>query len=265
MNTENILFRLEENVAIIEINRPEERNALNEKLMRSLSETLKEVDRDDRVNVAIITGVKSAFCAGGDLKEFASSESGLSFKQSEEIREYFRTRVHLLFKTLYDMETPMIAAVNGAAYGAGLGLACGCDIRIAESSATFSETFVKIGLAPGDGDAWLIPRLIGWERYSHMAFTARILTAEDALQFGLISSIVDDGQGLASSLELAGQIAVHPRFALRMTKRLGKASVNDSFDRHLDAASNVMAICHRTPEHHVQLAEFMSRSRTRRS
>src|SRR5690606_5941503 len=137
-----------------------------------------------------------------------------------ELRDNYRNGIQTIPLALYDLDVPVIAAVNGAAVGAGLDLACMCDIRIASDQAVFAERFVKLGIVPGDGGAWLLPRVIGMPKASLLAFTGRTIDAATALDWGLVTEVVPGDQLLAHARTLAEEIAANPSPALRLTKRL---------------------------------------------
>ena len=154
---------------------------------------------------------------------------------------------------------PVIAAVNGPAIGAGCDLACMCDIRIAGESAKFAESFVKLGIVPGDGGAWLLPRVVGFSKASEMAFTGDMLNAAEALACGLVSRVVPDGELLDAAHALAARIAANPPHAVRMTKRLLREGRTASLAAILETSAAAQALCHTTADHHEAVAAFLEK------
>ncbi|MCY1528738.1 Short-chain-enoyl-CoA hydratase [compost metagenome] len=162
---------------------------------------------------------------------------------------------------LCNLEVPTIAAVNGPAIGAGCDLACMCDIRIAADEARFAESFVKLGLTPGDGGAWLLPRVVGMSRACEMAFTGRSVDAAQALGMGLVSQVVEQGALLPAALALAQEIAQHSGHALRLTKRLLREGQHTRLDTLLELSARFQALAHHTQEHATALDAFLDKPR----
>ena len=165
-------------------------------------------------------------------------------------------RLPLLFESI---EVPVIAAVNGPAVGAACDLTCMCDIRIASDKAKFAESFVKIGLVAGDGGAWLLPRVIGWAKASEMAFTGRMIDANEALACGLVSRVVAPEALMDEARALAAQIAANPPHAVRMTKRLIRESRLASLSAILEASAAAQALCHTTRDHQEAVDAFFEK------
>jgi enoyl-CoA hydratase/carnithine racemase len=157
------------------------------------------------------------------------------------------------------LEVPVIAAVNGPAIGAGCDLACMCDIRIASDRAKFAESFVKLGLVPGDGGAWLLPRIVGFSKASEMALTGDMLDSAAALACGLVSQVVPHDQLMVAARELADRIAANPPHAVRMTKRLLREAWRASLASTLEASASAQAICHQTSDHQEAVAAFLEK------
>jgi enoyl-CoA hydratase/carnithine racemase len=153
----------------------------------------------------------------------------------------------------------VIAAVNGPAIGAGCDLACMCDLRIAGESARFAESFVKLGIVPGDGGAWLLPRVVGFAKASEMALTGDAIDAHEALAYGLVSKVVPDGELLAEAHKLAARIAVNPTNAVRMTKRLLWESRTSSLDGLLELSAAMQALAHATDDNREAISAFLEK------
>ncbi|MBU2015536.1 MAG: enoyl-CoA hydratase/isomerase family protein, partial [Alphaproteobacteria bacterium] len=165
-------------------------------------------------------------------------------------------RLPLLFQAI---ELPVIAAVNGPAIGAGMDLACMCDVRIASQSARFAESFVKLGLVSGDGGAWLLPRIVGISRASQLSLTGEMIDAAEALRIGLVSEVVPDEDLMATARRQADAIAANPPHATRMTKRLLRAAQTAELSHILEMAGAMQALAHATADHDEAIDAFFDR------
>jgi len=230
-------------VLIVTLNRPEVANALNTQMGRDLLDLWTGlIAEPGAVRAAILTGAGGrVFCAGGDLKE----RNGMTKAQWEAQHEIFERQ----YWALLDCPVPVIAAVNGPAYGAGCDLACMCDVRIASERAIFAESFIKVGIVPGDGGAWLLPRVVGRSKAAEMSFTGEMLDAGQALDCGLVSRVVPAEQLLDAARELAGRIAANPGPTLRLTKRLLREGEHQRLDSLLQLSASFQALAHKTPQH----------------
>ena len=175
------------------------------------------------------------------------------------IREEYRNGIQRVPKALYQLDVPVIAAVNGPAIGAGLGLTCMCDIRIASEKATFAESFVKVGIVPGDGGAWLLPRAVGMSKASEMAFTGEAISAQEALACGLVSRVVPHESLMETAMTLARRIAANPGGVLRMTKRLLREGERATLESLLEISASYQAIAHMEPDHHEAVRAFVEK------
>ncbi|MDB5878771.1 MAG: enoyl-CoA hydratase, partial [Variovorax sp.] len=215
------------------------------------------IARDPGIRVVVLTGEGPVFSSGGNVKDMQRYEAGdLS---PEVIREEYRNGIQRLPKALYNLDVPVICAVNGPAIGAGLDLTCMCDIRIASDKATFAESFVKVGIVPGDGGAWLLPRVVGMSKASEMAFTGDALTAQEALACGLVSRVVPHEELMAAAMQLAARIAVNPGGVLRMTKRLLREGERSSLESLLELSAGYQAIAHMTADHREAVRAFVEK------
>lgn len=236
-------------VVIARMNRPETRNALTEpQHMQEFVDLCALLRRDREAKVLVLTGNGSAFCAGGNVKDM-QSRGGIFAGSAYEVRDSYRDSIQRIPLALYELDIPVIAAVNGAAIGAGLDLACMCDIRIAADSAIFAESFVKVGIVPGDGGAWLLPRVIGLPKASLMAFTGDTIKADKALAWGLVAEVVPAAELESAALALAARIAANPAHALRLTKRLMREGQHMRLDSLLELSAAYQALAHHTEDH----------------
>lgn len=246
-------------VVTLRMNRPEQMNALTEPVfMQEFVDFCARTRRDDSVKVVILTGNGRGFCAGGNVKDMRD-RAGIFAGNPYELRNNYRNGIQTIPLALYELDVPVIAAINGAAIGAGLDLACMCDIRIAANTAVFAESFAKLGIVPGDGGAWLLPRVIGMPRASIMAFTGRTIDAQCALDWGLIAEAVAPEQVLDHARKLAAEIAANPGPALRMTKRLLREGQYMRLDSLLELSAAFQSLAHNTEEHHAALAAFLTK------
>jgi len=206
---------LEERVAVLTLDRDDLRNALTgTALIDDLVDTLNWANHSPDVSVLIITGNGSAFCAGGNIKEMqyrdGDHRTGPFGGSALELERKYRQGIQRIPLAMHQAEIPIIAAINGPAIGAGCDLACMCDIRIGSERATFGETFVNLGIIPGDGGAWFLQRLIGYQRAAEITLTGRLVHAEEAVQLGLMMEQVPAGQLMQRALTLASQMAAKP-------------------------------------------------------
>ncbi|SHJ58790.1 short chain enoyl-CoA hydratase /Enoyl-CoA hydratase [Roseomonas rosea] len=242
-----LLFEREGPVVTLTMNAPERRNALGieGETTEAFTEACRRIAAEADVRAVILTGAGTAFSAGGDLK---SMRERFGMKPAD-IRESYRRGIQRIPLALYELDVPTIAAVNGPAIGAGLDLACMCDIRIGAESSLYAESFVSVGIVPGDGGAWLLPRAVGQSKAAEMAFTGDRLDARAALECGLISRVVPDAGLMDAARELAGRIARNPPQVLRMTKRLLREGQHMRLSSLLEMSAAFQALAHTTRDH----------------
>jgi len=246
-------------VVLVRMNRPATRNALSEPhQMQEFVDLCAMLRRDRTAKVMVLTGNGSAFCSGGNVKDM-QSRGGIFAGSPYELRDSYRDGIQRIPLALYELDLPVIAAVNGAAIGAGLDLACMCDIRIAADTAVFAESFVKLGIVPGDGGAWLLPRVIGMPRASLMAFTGDTIDAAKALAWGLVAEVVPAATLEAEALKLAERIAANPGHALRLTKRLLREGQHLRLDSLLEMSAAYQALAHHTEDHMESVNAFLEK------
>jgi len=245
-------------VLTLTMSQPATRNALTgNTAVEEFVQACAEIDADRSVRVLILTGEGPAFSSGGNVKDMQRY-----FQQQlspESIREEYRQGIQRLPQALYHLDVPVIAAVNGPAIGAGMDLTCMCDIRIASEKATFAESFVKVGIVPGDGGAWLLPRVVGMSKASEMAFTGETLTAQEALACGLVSRVVPHEELMGAAMALARKIAANPGGVLRMTKRLLREGERATLESLLEISASFQAIAHMEPDHHEAVRAFVEK------
>ena len=207
-------------IVTVRMNHPDTRNALTTReQIQEFVDLCAELRRDMSVRVMVLTGNGSAFCAGGNVKDM-HERGGIFAGSPYELRNTYRDGIQRIPLAIYELDIPVIAAVNGPAIGAGLDLACMCDIRLAAPKAIFAESFVRLGIVPGDGGAWLLPRIIGIPKASLMAFTGDAIDAAKALEWGLVEQVCTHETLQSEAQALARRIASNPGHALRLCKRL---------------------------------------------
>ena len=254
-----ILVERRGHVALLTLNRPDTRNALSgEAMFAAFEQTFAELNADMGVRVAILTGAGTAFCSGGNVAEMRE-RTGMFAGSPGEIAQRYRDGIQRIPRAFESLQVPIIAAVNGPAIGAGNDLACMCDLRIASSTARFAESFVKVGIVPGDGGCWLLPRVIGHARAAEMARTGDTIDAEEALRFGLVSRVVAPEALLDEALRLAGRIAANPPQVLRWTRQLLQQARTGTLDEALNAAGRLQGLAHHTADHAEAVAAFFER------
>jgi len=196
----------------------------------------------------VLTGAGRAFSAGGDVKAMKAREGAFG-GSGVQIRDGYRRNIHRVVRSIYGLEVPSIAAINGAAIGLGMDVACMADIRIAADTAKMGVTFLKLGLIPGDGGAWLLPRTIGMSRAAEMLFTGDVIDAKTAAEWGLVSRVVPAADLMVEAVALAERIAQQPPHALRLAKTLLKQGQNASYDTLMEMSAAAQAISHLTEDH----------------
>lgn len=245
-------------IVTLTMDQPEQRNALTGNT--AIPEFLAACERitgDLSVRVVILTATDPVFSAGGNVKNMRRYFD--EAMDPADIRHEYRNGIQRLAKALFQLEVPVIAAVNGAAIGAGCDLTCMADIRIASEKAKFAESFVKLGIVPGDGGAWLLPRAVGASKAAEMAFTGDMLSAQEALACGLVSRVVPHEQLMVEAISLAERIAANPGQALRMAKRLMREAEGSSFDSLLEMSAGFQAIAHKSDEHREAVMAFIEK------
>lgn len=249
-------------VLTLTMSQPETRNALTgNTAVEEFVQACAEIGRDRSVRAVILTGEGPVFSSGGNVKDMQRF-----FQQQlspDVIREEYRNGIQRLPKALYHLDVPVIAAVNGPAVGAGLDLTCMCDMRIASDKATFAESFVRVGIVPGDGGAWLLPRAVGRAKAAEMAFTGEAISAQEALECGLVSRVVAPEALMETAMALARKIAANPAGVLRMTKRLLREGEQASLESLLEISASYQAIAHMEPDHHEAVRAFVEKRAAR--
>ncbi len=240
------------------MNQPATRNALTgNSAAAEFVAACAAVAADRSVRAVILTGAGPVFSSGGNVKDMARfAEPGLD---ADAVRNEYRHGIQTIPKALWHLDVPVIAAVNGPAIGAGLDLTCMCDLRIASDTASFAESFVRVGIVPGDGGAWLLPRAVGAAKAAEMAFTGDAISAAEALACGLVSKVVPAEALMDEARALAGRITRNPAGVLRMTKKLLREGVHNTLESVLETSAAYQAIAHLSPDHHEAVRAFVEK------
>ena len=241
-------------VLTITLNRPEVLNALNAELHGALGGALKEARAPD-VRAVVITGAGRGFCVGQDLNEFRESAG--------DIADRLRNTYHPNILAIRALEKPVLAAVNGPAAGAGLSLACACDVRLAAAAATFVPAFINIGLVPDSGSTYFVRRLLGTARAFEWMTSGRPLTAAEALEWGLVSEVIDDDRLHARAAERAAELAELPTRGIALSKRLFDHAEQTTLEEQLELEAQLQAAATRTDDFREGVAAFLEKREPR--
>jgi len=245
-------------ILIVTMNQPQTRNALTgNTAVQEFVQLCDDVRQDAGIKVVILTAAGPIFSSGGNVKDMKRFfDDALT---PDLIREEYRQGIQQIPLAMHRLDVPVICAVNGPAIGAGLDLTCMCDIRICSETATFAESFVRVGIVPGDGGAWLLPRAVGMAKASEMAFTGEAINAQEALACGLVSRVVPADQLLPTARALAEKIAANPGAVMRMTKRLLRESQHATLESLLELSAGYQAIAHKTADHREAVTAFIEK------
>ncbi len=250
--SDELLFEVENGVATITINRPEKRNSFTDEMVQQWIKWLDDCKIRDDVKVIVFTATDRTFSSGGDT-------SGLAEKAQQtplQAKARMTANTQALTAKVAELDKPLIAAVNGAAVGGGMDLALMCDVRLAAESARFAETYAKMGLVPGVGGAWFLPRIIGTAAALDMFWTSRWVDSAEALQLGIVNRVFPDDEFRAGVKEYAESIASAAPMSVRTIKRLVYQAMNTDLDTHLDTLSSHLALIRTSNDHKEAVAAF---------
>ena len=253
-----VLYKVADHIATITLNRPARLNTISREMLDKLGQAMLRADADPDVRCVILTGSGRAFCAGLDMGS-ARAGQGIGSQNDAEL-----PRTTLDLKTapptiLFNMDTPVICALNGSAAGYGMDTALGCDIRIMAQSAKFAAAFVKRGVVPESGGTWFLPRMIGWAKAAEVIFTGRTLSAEQSLALGLTNEVVPDAQVQSRARDVAAEIAANAPLAVQSAKRMMRAGLSESFGDHVHHVFLQLLPLFRTEDFREGMASFMEK------
>lgn len=250
MSYENILYEVSDRIATITLNRPDAYNATTDEMYRELQQLIVDIAADQDVGCVIITGAGKGFCAGADLKARKDDMTPL------QRRDRHRWILRDILEPLFRLEKPVIAAVNGAAAGAGFNIALACDFIVASDKASFMQAFARVGLVPDLGGLYLLGRVIGINKAKELCFTARKVSAEEAKELGIVNHVVPHDELMSKAREIASTIAAGSPTAMAMTKTLLDKSTNATLDQMLEYEGYAQTIAYLTPEYEEGVLAF---------
>ena len=253
-NDRETRFEVAEHIATVTFNRPEQRNALSPIMLEDLAAAVREAQADEETRVLVVTGAGRAFCAGGDVKSMAQIAGGPIPASREQVGQIQDVQLQLR-----RFPKPVIAAVNGAAYGAGLDLACAADFRLAADSASFCEVYVRLGLAPGGGGAWLLPRIVGLTNALDLILSGEPIDAATALRKGLVSRVVAPEALPAATREFARRFVLSAPRGVQVAKRALYRGLEMSLEASLDFVRPQISALRQTEDHKEGLRALRER------
>ena len=246
--SKSVLYEQDDRIVKITLNRPDTRNALSGDIIEGLVEYIQKADKDKNVGCVILTGAGKSFSSGGNLQEIKDMTTKDQMTQAQ-LEDWYRFGIQKIPLTMNSIDVPVVAAVNGHAIGAGNDLCTMCDIRIAGEDAKFSESFLRIGIIPGDGGSWFLPKIIGLARANEMILTCDVLDANKALDWGLVSKVVPNENLIVEAQQLANKIADQPPEASRRAKRLLRMSQNVPLQDALEMAASQQSMLQQLDDH----------------
>ena len=273
MSEEYVKLENHEGVMVLTLNDPPTRNAINPEMAKEFFEALDRFEDESELRVLLLTGSEPSFCSGANVRGFSSSIQAREERaDSAPVRPWgsMEARYSRRFDPesshapemvlrLQEQQKPTIAAVNGHAIGAGMGLALACDVRLASEKAVFSEAFVRMGLIPADGSCWNLPRLIGVSNTLLLQYTGDRVEGPEALRLGLVSRLVPDDQLMESALDLARRIAQGATRSQSLIKYLVRQAADQSFREHLDLAHVAQDQARTTEDHREAVQAFLEK------
>lgn len=240
-----LLYETRDRVALLTLNRPDKFNAFTDAMLDAWVAALERAQADPDIRAIVITGAGKGFCSGGDVGGMGASEANTP----QVIKHKLQTGVQRIPLLLQRIDKPVIAAINGAATGAGLDLALACDIRFMAAGARIGETYARVGLVPGAGGAYFLPRLVGVAKALEMFWGAELIDAQEALRIGLVNRVIDDGELLPQTLAFAARVAAAPPLSVQLIKRAVYQSLNVDLTTSLDLISSHQTIVRNSADH----------------
>ena len=247
-------------IVTLTLNRPDTRNAIaTHQDCEDFVVAVERAQDDAGVSCVILTGAGSAFSAGGNLKAMKERNGIGPLDAPDATRANYKRGVQRVARALWECEVPMIAAINGHAIGLGLDLACLCDMRIAAERAKLASSFIKMGIVPGDGGAWILPRAVGLAKAAEMIFTGDTLTASEGLEIGLVSQVLPADELMPAARALAARVVANPAKSLRLAKRLLREGQQQRLSDVLELSAAYQALAHETADHAEAVDAFLEK------
>jgi enoyl-CoA hydratase/carnithine racemase len=252
----DILFEKRGKIATITLNRPSVMNAFTMDMIYQWAEALDEYKRDNSVHAVVLTAAGDrAFCSGVDLAALDAMDASKSINRKNLLWEH----IHKIALTVDQLDKPLIAAVNGSAVGAGMDMALMCDIRFASENARFSEGYIRVGLVPGDGGAYYLPKMVGMAKALELMWTGDFISATEAKELGIVNQVYDSNELMEKTMEFAQRIVNSPTIAIRMIKRAAYQSAKLELRTALDLISSHFSIVRDTDDHREALAAMIEK------
>jgi len=254
MEYKALLFDVQDNVAHITLNRPDAANSINEEMGKDLMQAALRCDEDPEIRAVLISGVGKIFSGGGDLKAFTVKGDQLPYHVKE-----ITTYLHAAMSRLTRMDAPVVAAVHGAVAGAGMSIAIACDIVVAAETTRFTVAYTRAGLVPDGSSTYFLPRIVGLKRALELTLTNRIFSAQEALQWGLVTRVVPDNELLAQARAIAVQLAAGPTRAYGISKRLLHSGWTETLETQMENESQAIANSARTADAREGIKAFLEK------
>lgn len=248
----SVKYQLDGDVAVITLDRPDRFNAIEVNLARGVIDSMERAGNEARA--VVLTGEGKAFCAGADLSVLQSDDD-----EGPDLAEFLDNIFHPMVHALTDAPVPVVAAVNGVAAGAGMGVALGCDIRVMAESAFFTSAFTAIGLAPDSGTTYWLPQHVGVSKAIELAMTNKRVPADEAYRLGLCAEVVPDGEAVATAIKLAESLADMVPDSLVTTRKLIRGATSLSFNEALQEEKREQGRLGKTAEHREGVAAFLEK------
>jgi len=248
-------FTVKDGIATARLNRPAKKNALSEEMVRELARALREAQDDPAVRVFIVTGAGDAFCSGGDLGRRAKEGEGAQPTPLER-KSRLQQGTHRVAFAVEEFDKPLIAAVNGPAAGAGMDLALMCDLRFAARSARFSEAYIRVGLLPGNGGGYFLPRIVGAASALELLWTGDFIGADEAHRIGLVNRVYEDDRLMVETQAFAARLAAGPPIQQRLVKKLVYQSLRTDLRTSLELVSSHMAVVQSTDDYREAMQAY---------
>jgi len=254
MEFTTLLFDVRENVAHLTLNRPEAANSINEEMGKDLMHAVLRCDEDPEIRAVLISGAGRMFSGGGDLKDFSAKGNQLPYYVKE-----VTTYLHAAMSRLTRMDAPVVAAVHGAVAGAGMSIAIACDIVVAAETTRFMVAYTRAGLTPDGSSTYFLPRIVGLKRALELTLTNRMFSAQEALQWGLVTRVVPDNELLAQARAIAVQLAAGPTRAYGVSKRLLHSGWAETLETQMENESQAIANSARTADAREGITAFLEK------
>lgn len=254
-----VLLDIKDRIATVTLNDPDRRNPITgNNMIEAMLDVFDQVQRNPDVSVMVLTGAGSAFCAGGDIKAMHNKTDQFGLPPLD-VAESYINGIQRIPIALYNLDVPTIAAVNGAAVGAGCDLTMMCDMRIASEKAKFGEVFLNLGIIPGDAGSWFLIRRLGYQMAAELTFSARMIDAAEALDLDMVIEVVPHNDLMARARAKAAVIAAKPPRTVRTAKRLLRNAERMDLPDFLNTAAAYQALMHQTGDHHEALSAFLEK------